>query len=369
MDARAEIKQFILRDIVGESGLDVKDFADDESLIDAGILDSLGMLKLIAFLDEHLHTNIMAEQFQLEDFATLDMICGWVEKHGGGTSGAAQPAAAAKKSDAPSPTTPMPSVSDLRTKALDAGLRDRVVLVTGASRGLGETIAKLFSLHGCRVVVNYARQAEHAQRVAREIEQAGGRAMVAGADVADAGQVNAMVDRVAAQWGGVDVLVNNAAKDAAPAELSKMSWRDVEDAFATMVGGAFNCCKAVIPLMLKRGGGKIVNVGSLATESPAPNQLKYVIAKSALVGLTRSLAVDYAARNICVNLVAPSVVATDLVSHLPDTYRAKLAQETPMRRNATPEDVAQAVVYLASKHSGFTTGQQLMVTGGAAPFL
>ena len=368
MSARAEIKQFILRDIVGESGLDVKDFADDESLIDAGILDSLGMLKLIAFLDEHLHTNIMAEQFQLEDFATLDMICGWVDKHGGGPS-TPQPAAAPSNAGALSPTTAMPSIAELRDKAVDAGLRDRVVLVTGASRGLGETIAKLFSLHGSRVAINYGRQAEHAQRVAREIEQAGGRALVVGADVADPGQVNAMVDRIVERWGTVDVLVNNAANDATPAELQKVSWRDVEEAFGTIVGGAFNCCKAVIPLMLKSGGGRIVNIGSLATESPAPNQLKYVVAKSALVGLTRSLAVDFAARNIAVNLVAPSVVATDLVAHLPDSYRAKLAQETPMRRNATPQDVAQAVVYLASRHSGFTTGQQLMVTGGAAPFL
>jgi 3-oxoacyl-[acyl-carrier protein] reductase len=368
MDARAEIKQFILRDIVGESGLDVKDFADDESLIDSGILDSLGMLKLIAFLDEHLHTNIMAEQFQLEDFATLDLICGWVERHGGGVR-EARPAAAAVSAAQLRPTTAMPSVGDLRAKALDAGLRDRVVLVTGASRGLGETIAKLFSLHGSRVVVNYGRSAEHAQRVAREIEEAGGRAMVAGADVADASQVAAMVERVVAQWGTVDVLVNNAAKDAAPAELPKTSWRDVEEAFGVVVGGAFNCCKAVIPLMLKSGGGKIVNVGSLATDNPAPNQLKYVIAKSALVGLTRSLAVDYASRNICVNLVSPSVVETDLVAHLPESFRAKLAQETPMRRNATPSDVAQAVVYLASRQSGFTTGQKLLVTGGAPPFL
>lgn len=368
MDARAQIKQFILRDIVGESGLDVKDFADDESLIDGGILDSLGMLKLIAFLDEQMNTSIMAEQFQLEDFATLDLICGWVDKHGGGV-GAAAPASATASSPSLSVTTPMPTVAELRTSAFDPGLRDRVVLVTGASRGLGETIAKLFSLYGSRVVINYGRQAEHAQRVAREIEQAGGKAMVVGADVADPAAVNAMVERIVAQWGTVDVLVNNAAKDAAPADIQKVAWRDVEDAFDVIVGGAFNCCKAVIPLMLKKGGGKIVNIGSLATDSPAPNQLKYVIAKSALVGLTRSLAVDYAARGIHVNLVSPSVVETDLVAHLPESFRAKLAQETPMKRNATAQDVAQAVVYLSSRHAGFTTGQKLMVTGGIAPYL
>jgi 3-oxoacyl-[acyl-carrier protein] reductase len=370
MDVRAEIKRFILRDIVGESGIDVKDFTNDESLIDSGVLDSLGMLKLIAFLDEQMHTNIMAEQFRLQDFATLDLICGWVERHGGGDTAAtaargATPAAAAA---ALSATTKMPSVAELKAAALEPGLRGRVVLVTGASRGLGETIAKLFSLYGSRVAVNYGRNAAHAERVASEIMAAGGEAVVAAGDVADAEQVGRMVERIVSRWGTVDVLVNNAAGDATPIDFSKVSWRDVEESFAVVVKGAFNCCKAVIPLMLGKGAGKIVNIGSLATDSPAPNQLKYVIAKSALVGLTRSLAVDYASRNIQVNLVSPSVVETDLISHIPQSYRARIAQETPMQRNATPQDVAQAVVYLASKHAGFTTGQKIMVTGGAAPF-
>jgi 3-oxoacyl-[acyl-carrier protein] reductase len=369
MDVRAEIKQFILRDIVGESGVDVKDFADDESLIDAGILDSLGMLKLIAFLDEQMNTNIMAEQFRLEDFATLDLICGWVHKHGGAPAAAttAQAAPATARVEL-SATTKMPSLADLKAGALDPGLRHRVVLVTGASRGLGETVAKLFSLYGCRVAINYGRSAGHAERVADEIRAAGGDALVVGADVADPEQVSKMVERIVGRWGTIDILVNNAASDATPIDFSKVAWRDVEEGVAVVVRGAFNCCKAVIPLMLKSGAGKIVNVGSLATDSPAPNQLKYVIAKSALVGLTRSLAVDYASHNIQVNLVSPSVVETDLIAHIPKGYRAKIAQDTPMRRNATPQDVAQAVVYLASKHSGFTTGQKIMVTGGAAPF-
>jgi len=112
-----------------------------------------------------------------------------------------------------------------------------------------------------------------------------------------------------------------------------------------------------------------VNIGSLATDNPAPNQLKYVMAKSALVGLTRSLAVDYAGRNVQINLVSPSVVETDLISHIPDAFREKIAAATPLQRNATPADVAQAVVYLASSQSQFMTGQKIMVTGGLAPYL
>lgn len=368
MDVRDRVKRFILEDIVGDSQPDIKDFADDESLVDAGILDSLGMLKLIAFLDEEMNTNIMAEEFSLEDFATLNLICDWVGGHGGDS-----PEASAQDSTAPAsvelePTTRMPSVDDLRSGALAPGLEGKIVLVTGASRGIGETIAKLFSVYGSRVVVNYGRSKDHAQRVAGEIEAAGGHAMVVSADVSDPAQVTEMVRQVAERWGAIDVLVNNAANDAAPTEFSKVSWDDVENSIEVIVKGAFNCCKAVIPSMLDKGMGKIINIGSLATDNPAPNQLKYVIAKSALVGLTRSLAVDYANRNIQVNLVSPSVVETDLIAHIPEAYRERIAQDTPMRRNATPQDVAQAVVYLASSHSGFMTGQKIMVTGGAAPF-
>lgn len=369
MDVRNRIRKFILEDIVGESNSGVADFADSESLIDAGILDSLGMLKLIAFLDEEMSTNIMAEEFSLEDFATLDLICSWVDRHGAGPAAAEPGEAEAVERTVLTATTTMPSLDDLRTGSLEPGLRNRVVLVTGASRGLGETIAKLFSLYGSRVVVNYAHSADHARRVAEEIEAAGGEALVSRADVTDARQVAEMVESIVDRWGTVDILVNNASNDVAPVDFSKIVWSEVEESIAVVVGGAFNCCKAVIPLMLDNGGGKIINMGSLATDNPAPNQLKYVVAKSALVGLTRSLAVDYAARNIQVNLVSPSVVETDLIAHIPESYRVKIAEGTPMRRNATPQDVAQAVVYLASNHSRFMTGQRIMVTGGAAPFL
>jgi len=370
VDVKSRIKEFILTELASDAGVDIDDFSDNESLIDIGVLDSLGMLKLIAFLDEEMNTSIMAEDFNLDEFETLELVCGWVEKHGGDSdtetsvSASAPPAA-----DELPPTTPMPTISELKHAALDPGLKDRVVLVTGSSRGLGETIAKLFSIHGSRIVVNYGRNEKHARRVADEIEAAGGKALVIGADVSDANQVSDMITQIVDRWGRIDVLVNNAAGDAAPTEFAKVSWDDVQASIDIVVKGAFNCCKAAVPVMLEHGGGRIINVGTLATDNPAPNQLKYVLAKSALVGLTRSLAVDYAGQNIQVNVVCPSVVETDLIGHIPEAYRAKIAKDTPLQRNATPQDVAQAVVFLASRNSSFTTGQKIMVTGGIPPFL
>jgi 3-oxoacyl-[acyl-carrier protein] reductase len=121
--------------------------------------------------------------------------------------------------------------------------------------------------------------------------------------------------------------------------------------------------------MLARGAGKIINISTVAVDDPPPEQAKYVIAKSALVGLTRSLAIEFAARNIQVNMVVPNFVETDLVAHVQEGFRAKIARETPMGRHASPVDVAQAVLFLASSFSSFTTGQKIMVTGGGAPYL
>lgn len=263
----------------------------------------------------------------------------------------------------------MPSVKRLKEKAVDMGLRDKVALVTGASRGIGETTAKMLALLGARVVVNYYRGEEDALRIAEEIKKDGGRAIAVRADVSDRKQVRAMVGRAVEEFGTVNILVNSAVRDFRPANFLKLDWEDVQKDIDVVAKGAFNCCKEVIPLMLESGGGKIINISTVATDNPPPNQLKYVLSKSALVGLTRSLAADFASKNIQVNMVVPNFVETDLTSHIPEAYRKKIAQETPMRRNAAPEDVAHAVVFLASDYSSFTTGQKIMVTGGGAPYL
>jgi 3-oxoacyl-[acyl-carrier protein] reductase len=163
--------------------------------------------------------------------------------------------------------------------------------------------------------------------------------------------------------------VNNAARDYRPIPFLKLTWEEIQKDLDVIAKGAFLCCREVIPLMLERGAGKIVNISSLATEVPPPDQAKYVMAKSALVGLTRSLAVEFAARNIQVNMVVPNFVETDFVAHVQEGFRKRIAEDIPMKRLASAHDVAQAVVFLSSAYASFTTGQKIMVTGGAAPLL
>jgi 3-oxoacyl-[acyl-carrier protein] reductase len=267
------------------------------------------------------------------------------------------------------PARAMPTVEELRAEALDLGVRGKVVLVTGASRGLGETIAKLFALSGARVVVNYHRGAADADRVVGELTEAGAEALAVRADVSEVEDVRALVRAAVERFGTVDVLVNNAARDYRPVPFSRLTWDEVSKDLEVIVKGALLCCQEVLPLMRVRGSGKIVNVGSLATEVPPPDQAKYVIAKSALVGLTRSLAAELAPHGIQVNMVVPHFVETDFVAHIQKGFRTRIAEEVPMGRLATPAEVAQAVVYLASSWAGFTTGQKLMVTGGSPPLL
>lgn len=267
------------------------------------------------------------------------------------------------------PQKEMPAVMEIKDNAFDLGLKGKVVLVTGASRGIGETTAKLFSLHGSKVVINYNRGENDAKRVADEISASGGDAVIFQADVSNTDQVKLMVSEAVKRFGRIDVLVNNAVRDFRPQNFLNLSWDDIQKDIDVTVKGAYNCCREVIPLFLENGGGRIINISTIAVENPPPGQFKYVVSKSALVGLTRSLAVEFASRNIQVNMVVPNFVETDLVSHIPGAYRKKMAQDVPMQRGASPVDVAQAVVFLASAYSSFTTGQKLMVTGGTPPYL
>lgn len=267
------------------------------------------------------------------------------------------------------PFNPMPTSEELRATGTDFGLAGKVVLITGASRGIGETTAKLFALHGAKVIVNYHRGKDDAGRVVHEIAKAGGHAVALAGDVSNPEEVKALVRQGLEHYGAIDVLVNNAARDYRPVPFLRLTWDDVQKDLDVIVKGAFLCCQEVLPRMLEQGGGRIINISTVATDNPPPDQTKYVVAKNALVGLTRSLSIEFAARNIQVNLVVPNFVETDFVAHIPDGFRKKIAHDIPMHRAGSPLDVARAVVFLASTYSSFTTGQKVMVTGGGAPYL
>lgn len=263
----------------------------------------------------------------------------------------------------------MPSLDDLRENGLGLDLQGKVVLITGASRGIGETTAKLFSLHSAHVAVNYFRGKSDAERVVDEIRRGGGVAIAVQADVSDRDQVNRMVEEINLALGPVEILVNNAVRDAMSISFLNLTWQDMQQDIDVILQGAFNCCQTVIPEMIERGGGKIINLTTVYTEIPPPGQLKYVLAKSGLVGLTRSLAAEMAPHNIQVNMVSPSMVETDLAASIPKMLQERIKHEAPMNRMASSLDVARAVIFLSSSLSSFTTGQKIMVTGGHPPYL
>lgn len=267
------------------------------------------------------------------------------------------------------PPIQMPSIEFIKNNALNLHLKDRVVLITGASRGIGETTAKLFSLYGAKVAINYFQGKEDADRIVKEITDNGGDAFAVQADVSDRQQVKQMISAVCEKYSTVHILVNNAVRDAYPVPFLELMWDDFQKDIDVILKGAFNCCQEVLPLMVENKLGKIINISTIFIDNPPSKQVKYVTSKSGLIGFTRSLAVEFAACNIQVNMVVPSIVETDLSRCVPKMFLEDMKRATPMKRNATPVDVANAVVFLASSLAQFTTGQKIMVSGGNAPFL
>jgi len=246
----------------------------------------------------------------------------------------------------------------------------KVVLVTGASRGIGAAIARAFAAEQATVAVNYLRNAEAAARVVGECRQAGGDAFAVQADVTQPEAASGLVERVVEEAGRLDVLVNNAFRAYAfdpeqRATFGDLSWTDYQAQFDGSVGAAFHLCKAVLPHFRRRAQGSIVNLVSNLVENPVVPYHDYTTAKSALVGFSRNLASELGPLGIRVNCVAPGLVhPTEGSSGTRAQFREQLMAATPLRRLARPEDVAGPVLFLASPWSGFVTGQVLFVDGG-----
>ena len=236
-----------------------------------------------------------------------------------------------------------------------------VALVTGSSRGIGAAIAALLARRGYAVCINYLEQGEKAEALVAELRKEQCVAMCMQADVADRAQVDAMVRKVEEELGHINLLVNNAGiarnqqfQDVAPETLQRI--------FAVNFGGCFHCSQAVIGPMLKAHEGCIINISSIWGSHGASCESVYSSTKHAIIGLTRSLAAEFAPSGIRVNCVAPGVIETDMIQALGDETLEQLRQEMPFRRFGTPEEVAESVWHLAKAE--YITGQILTVDGG-----
>lgn len=246
----------------------------------------------------------------------------------------------------------------------------KVVLVTGAGRGIGAAIARAFAAEGATVAVNYLRDAQSAAAVVEDCSHGGGDAFALQADVTREAEAARLVQQVVDEAGGIDVLVNNAfrAQSFDPERRSpfgELSWEAYRDQFEGSVGAAFHLCRAVLPHFARGAQGSIVNIVSNLVESPVVPYHAYGTAKSALVGFSRNLAAELGPLGVRVNCVAPGLVYPTAGSEPTRArFREDLMAATPLRRLAKPEDVAGPVLFLASPWSGFVTGQVLLVDGG-----
>lgn len=255
----------------------------------------------------------------------------------------------------------------LPERPMSFSLSGGVALVTGASRGIGAAIAALLAQHGAAVALNYRESREEAEEVERRITAAGGKAVAVQADVSREESVHKMFGEVAERLGPVGILVNNASSPLRPAPFEQTEWTDLERDLAVTVGGAYHCVRAAVPAMVAAKAGVIVNIVTSYVFGTPPTQLAgYVMAKHALLGLTKALAVELGPKGIRVNAVAPGLTDTTSVAYLPPRFRDVVAHQTPLRRIAAPEDTARVIVFLASEAANFLSGVCLPVNGGAA---
>ena len=240
---------------------------------------------------------------------------------------------------------------------------ERVALVTGSSRGIGRAIAEDLAREGWSVCVNYIQHQQAAEDAVRAIRDAGGRAIAVQADVADGGAVTEMVRRTERELGRVSLLVNNAgiAGQAQFQDITDEMW---DRYLAVNLGGARNTIRAVLPRMISEKAGCIVNISSIWGLRGASCEVAYACTKAAIIALTRSLAAELGPSHIRVNCVAPGVIDTDMVQVLGRETLDDLAEQTPLGRLGTPEDIAHAVAFLASDRASFITGQVLTADGG-----
>jgi len=240
-----------------------------------------------------------------------------------------------------------------------------VVLVTGASRGIGRAIALRFARDGARVGINYRENTAAAESTAEEVALRGGEPLLLRGDMSEQSAVAAALEAVLGRWGRIDVLVNNAGivRDTLILRMSDDDWDSV---LSTNLRSAFLCTRAVLRPMIRQRSGRIVNLASISGMRGNAGQSNYAASKAALVGFTKSVAREVASRGITVNAVAPGLIETDITNRMPEKARESLVEQIPVGRMGTPAEVAEVVRFLASDLAAYITGQAIVVDGGLA---
>jgi 3-oxoacyl-[acyl-carrier protein] reductase len=244
-------------------------------------------------------------------------------------------------------------------------LDGRIAVVTGGSRGIGRAIAVALGRAGAKVIVNYTANEAAANDAVAAVGAAGGTAVTKRFDVADAAAVDVAFKEIISAEGGLHILVNNAgiAVNTLVLGAKDADWKRALD---VNLSGTFHCCRAALRALMKaREAGRIINITSITAETGSAGQAPYVAAKAGIIGLTKTLAREYASRSVTVNAVSPGYIDTDMTAkELPEERRAELLKSIPLGRVGKPEDVAGAVAYLAGPAAAYVTGQVLRVNGG-----
>lgn len=240
---------------------------------------------------------------------------------------------------------------------------DKCALITGATRGIGKQIAITLAKQGYNIALNYRKENEELENTKKEIEKIGVQILAVKGDVANFEDCENFVKQVIERFGQIDVLVNNAGitKDML---LMRMKKEDFEQVIDTNLVGTFNVTKNVVPYMMKARSGRIINISSVVGISGNAGQTNYSASKAGIIGFTKSLAKEIASRNILVNAVAPGFIETNMTDVLKDDVKQEIAQNIPLKRMGTTQDVANVVKFLASDDSSYITGQVINVDGG-----
>lgn len=242
-------------------------------------------------------------------------------------------------------------------------LQGKTAIVTGASRGIGRAIAKKLAFMGANLVLNYRKSADEIDTLIEEIKEYEVQTLVVQGDVSSFEDCKKIADEAKEKFGSIDVLINNAGitKDAL---ILRMTEEDFDKVISVNLKGVYNCSKHIAPIMLKQRSGKIINISSVVGVAGNAGQCNYAAAKAGVIGITKTLAKELGSRGITVNAVAPGYIKTDMTDALSEKVKKSIEDVLPLKRLGTPEDVAEAVGFLASDKASYITGQVLHVDGG-----